>query len=207
MGTTRRFDTDQEHIINQFVNKYYFKKQYDNSNIVVDVDKQLKGVDIEADGLLFDLKAQASKINRPTDTFILELAFANKEKKAILGWFLQPNIVTDYYTFVWVNHAYVDRNTRRIPSPEHIDEVELMIVDRKKIKEYIQSIMGMKTMIHTLNEIWESGERYRYFADGIKFCYSSNIPELPITLVVKKEILKKFAIGHYTVTKRSITSC
>lgn len=204
MESKREFDSSQEQKITQFMQEYYFNKVFTYSDIVTDKSLQIRGVDIIADGCNYDLKAQTNYINEPLPTFILELCFYNRRKELMAGWFVNKTVQTDYYAFIWIPDAKVESD-KRLVSYQDIEQVELMIVPRRELKDYIFSIIPEQKLYDAVNYMYQSGEKYKTIEDGIKLCYSSQLFEKPINLVIKKWRLKQIAVDHCMITKSEIT--
>ena len=73
----REIDMPQERIVDNFLTTFFYNKCFYSVESVNDYRRQVKGVDIIADGMYIDNKAQSSPryVNNPKETFILELSF------------------------------------------------------------------------------------------------------------------------------------
>lgn len=210
MKTNRKFDSSQEKIVNYFAHEYFFKKLDENSSMVEDVDMQVHGSDEVFNGKNVDLKAQSSKryLNAPADTFILEVSFLDRRGKEHIGWFLNNESITDYYAFIWIPKVKVN-DDGVITSPTDIEEMEILMVDKHDIRNFIQSKVSD-------NELLNIADDMRYYEDrradlpeqvyGLHISHTPTLFEKPVVLVAKKWLLEKFSVGHYLVTKNSIKS-
>jgi len=198
--SNRPIDHQQEKYVTEFVNKYFFSKLSKNVIVVDDNDLQLSGVDMIINDKYYDLKAQTNYINDPRPTFILELLFFSKQGEKRCGWFMNESLKTNYYVFIWIPNARTNQYGR-LTSAEDIEEAEIMIIDRQKLHDYIFSIISLEDMRKTVTELLHTGERYKNVIDGVKYCYSTQLDERPICLVVSKELLKTTAVYHYIVRK------
>ena len=206
----RKQDTKQEKIINSFLYDNFFTKVNKTSCLIEDKELQIAGVDLQMknkkDNIVnIDIKAQSSSryINNPRPTFVLELSSLNCYQQPTVGWFLNTSLVTDYYSFVWINDAVVDENNR-IASPDNINEVEIMTVSRKHLKEYMSKLLGDCDVDDVIEDMRNTGDTKRPLAKGVSFSHTPSLFEKPVNLVVHKNILKKFAISHCRVTQGGI---
>ena len=204
-------DSKQEKIINDFANQYFFSKVCRNSSLNNLRSTQLVGVDVVADGVNYDLKAQASPryLNNPRDTFIVEISFIDKEGDRVDGWFINEEIITDTYGFIWIPQTKTGADGY-IQSVNDIDKIEIMLVDRKNLHDGIVSILGNTSFMDIENELldreaYDNADRPCIYRNGIKFVLSNDLAEAPICAVLKKDFLKKYAKGHYIVTKEKIS--
>lgn len=207
--SNRKHDSQQEGIVNDFVDRYLFKRIFKSSNLIDNRDLQIMGVDIQADGRNYDLKAQSSAryLNHPTNTFILEISFIDRDGDRVDGWFLKDTM-TDYYAFIWMPKVNVTDNA--IGNVDDIEEVEVLIINKEKLRDGIKSLMGNASFMDIENELLDR-EAYgnemkpAMYKNGIKFVLSNQLAEAPLCAVVTKDVLKKFATGHYIVTKEKIS--
>ena len=200
LKSNRKFDSNQEKIINQFTYTFFLKKEYKDVEMVYDVDKQICGIDAICDGLNIDIKAQASYINNPRPTFILELSFLDKYGNLKKGWFLNDKLSTTHYCFIWIPSA----KSNILKSIDDINRLEIMVVDKERLKDYIFNKYGERNIYKTLDEMITNGVRYTFLDGGVKYCQTTTLFEKPVTLVVPKYILKKFSTKHCIVTKEKI---
>lgn len=209
MTTERRCDIVQENLIGTFLHKYLYTRLSDKAELVKDKERQTKGIDEVCLGMLIDNKAQSSPayIGNPAPTFILELLFKNKLFEETTGWFLDPDLFTTHYAFVWVNSAYVDHRGR-IVDLDDIDELEVMIVNKDKLKKAITNDFSVEYLYKTAREMWDNGASKHYFGGvhNYSMTCTHRLDECPVTLVTKKGFLKRFSTHHYLVHKENIIS-
>lgn len=206
MRIEKRNDMKQEKVVTEFVYRYFFRKVFKNVEVCNDWERQQRGIDIIADGIRTDLKAQSSPryINNPTKTFILELSFLNSLREEYIGWFLDSKMQTDAYAFIWIPNA--DCIGGRIPGIALIKEVEIMLVDKHKMKEYINSEYSDESLLEISKYMRQHGERrLSSKLNGLHFSHTPTLFEQPSNIVAQKEFLKQFAIKHCMVTPTTIT--
>ena len=200
-ATTRGFDTKQEHIVNKFLETEFFAKLGKPYEMVYDFDRQIKGIDVVVGGKNIDIKAQSSPryINNPTDTYILELQFLNKYGKEMDGWFLNDDLETDFYAFVWIPVATTNVDGS-LTSPYDIKETYLMVVDKNRMKDYILSRHPKESLKEMCRKARKRDERVSYYIDdGLKFSFSPKLAEKPCNIVASRGFLKKFAVIETTI--------
>lgn len=208
--SNRKEDHRTEQIISDFLIDAYFKKKNETSKLVDTKELQFAGVDVqmEKNGHTsnIDIKAQASKkyINNPTKTFVLELDFLDKDGYRHIGWFLNEELITDYYTFVWVLDSDVDENNK-LHTKDDIHKLEVMTIDKRKLSDYVMKRLKDVDYETIISEMRNTEETRRNLVNGIRFSHTPTLREKPVNLVVDKWVLKKFAICHSIVTKDEIT--
>ncbi len=201
----RRADIGQERIVGKYLKKYFYDRVFDDVEVVFDTERQLSGIDVVADGMLIDNKAQSSPkyVNHPRDTFILELSILNKDGEVIPGWFIDTKSRTTHYLFVWIGNALVDDSNRILP--RGINEVEVMLVSKSEIMEKIISKYPISRLLNIANRMREF-EMKHYNANiiGCKFSHSPQLKEKPVNIVTRKDFLKQCATLHCRVTPEGI---
>lgn len=205
MESFRSRDHCQEKVINAFLDTYFFRKKFNYVHWITDSESQYKGIDVIADGFYIDIKAQSSPryINNPRGTFILELSFLDKNNNPLPGWFINNRCATTMYSFVWINSAKVTDGV--IKNPYDIEEVEVLLVDKIKLKEYINKWRSDDDLWMVSNRMRSIGmSRRECTLDGVHLSHTMNLVEKPTNLVVQKWLLEHFKNGHYIVTKTSI---
>ena len=201
----RAADTKQEAIINSYVVNAYFTPNYKSVEYVDDANRQCKGIDVIVDDMKIDLKAQSSAryINNPTDTFILEVSFLDRNKNEYCGWFLDDSLKTTHYGFVWIRDADVDENIR-INKESDIHNIELMLVDKKALHDYILSKVTKEKLLSLAQDMRRTDTRTTWVDSEIKLSCNNVLYEKPVTIVVKKWLLKKFSVGHIIIRDKEV---
>lgn len=206
MRVAREKDCQHEKTINTFIRKYFWEKIFEKVDEVTDTARQLAGIDYIIDDQNVDVKAQSSVsyINNPRDTFILELSFLNGVCEESIGWFINPNSHTDIYAFVWISSATVGTDGR-IHNVQDIHQIEIMLVDKHKLKEAVNKIYSDQELLEISLQMRLTGEhRKDGRVNGIHFSHSPTLFEKPTNIVARKWFLKQFATMHCKVTQDSI---
>ena len=214
--STRKMDQVSEKEIGEFLNRFFYRKLFHRYETIVDTNRQLQGVDVIADGLKIDNKAMSDPkyINNPKNTFILELwVHSEKRQCDYLGWFLNPDLDTTHYLFVWIPDANVRRG-EYITSCRQINKLEVMLLDREKLHEYIFSKYSDEELLKICQDMvvgniertdmWKfASNNYMRYPPCVRF--SNHLQEKPCNLVMPKSELKKCAVKHCFVTAKEIS--
>lgn len=209
--STRNLDKISEQAIDNFLSEFFYSKNFESFSFIKDKEKQISGIDVVADELLIDNKAMSSPryINNPADTFILELLVQSEYRGEYLGWFINPDILTTHYLFVWVHEADVNQGAY-IKTSEQIQKIEVMLVDRKKLHAIINKVCDDNRLLDIAHSMITKNNRsisikdFGYY-NSPYFVYSNQLNEKPVNLVTPKAWLKEAAIKHCFVTKKEIT--
>ena len=212
--STRKKDKVSEKEIENFLMRFFYRKLFHKYENVSDTDLQLAGIDIIADGMKIDNKAMSDPkyINNPRNTFILELWVHSETRHCeYLGWFLNPDIETTHYLFVWIPDASVCSGTY-ITDSRQINKLEVMLVDKKKLHEYVSSKYSDEELLKICKDMvarnierkdmWNFKTEHLRYPPCIRF--SNHLQEQPCNLVMPKSELKKFAVKHCFVTAKAI---
>ncbi|MCH5344952.1 MAG: hypothetical protein J1E64_13035 [Acetatifactor sp.] len=161
---------------------------------------QKKGVDViieTKDGktIYIDEKATLQYINKHIPTFAFEIKNTTSGAR---GWLFNPEYITDHYLLAWPN-AF-DEN---IPSAESFTDTEIMIIKRESVIQLLADNGITENKILELIEHYKSrlSETNRFeISPGITLNFNLSLAECPINVVIKKDLLKKYA-NYHTVVK------
>ena len=101
-----------------------------------------------------DEKAQLYYINQDLPTFAFELQFL-KGKQRCTGWFLNENLVTDYYLLIWP-HA----KTAKVSEIKKDDftVLDALMISRHKIHSFLsRNGLNQDELLCTANSLREKG--------------------------------------------------
>ena len=212
--STRSKDAVSEKEIETFLIRFFYRKLFRRYESVPSKKIQLTGIDVFADGMKIDNKAMSAPqyINNPKKTFILELWVHSEQRQCeYLGWFLNPDLETTHYLFVWIPDASVPPG-EYITSSYQINKLEVMLVDKQKLREYISSQYSDEDLLSVCKDMVSTGETikdmvklqtpYLRYPPCIRF--SNQLQEQPCNLVMPKSELKRFAVKHCFVTTKEI---
>ncbi len=208
--STRKYDKQSEEALNAFLGRFFYPKLFKKVKFETSRERQIIGVDVEADGLLIDNKAMSSPrfINNPANTFILELLVHSELRGEYLGWFVNPDIITTHYLFIWIPEAKVGPSGYILDSKE-IQKIEVMLVDRVKLHQIINESCTDERLLQIAHDMVAKNSRDREISEfGYYRCphfvYSNQLNEKPVNLVTPKNWLKKAAVKHCFVTAKEI---
>ena len=185
-----------------------------------DRERQLLGIDIVARNnnkdYFIDEKCATDCWYRDLSTFAFELSYELCDKKTqtrtgnrVPGWFVNPNVKTDIYAL-----GYVRANTKEDFLENKIFRFEVVFVKKKRLQEYIEKHIGGVDKLQcldvkiredakngTLKPYGSNGKnKYRIsVANGIYVCWSPNLAESPVNVIIDKKILKKIAFRSIVV--------
>lgn len=206
------FDADhaQEQIITEFLDKSLFSHIFRDYDVVEDKQMQRKGVDVtvrkDGNPTYYDAKAQSSArfINDPRPTFAFEILTDDKYGITREGWFVRDEIMTDKYILCWIKSATVN-DKGRIERSDDIHEVEVMILDKEKLRNYVHQYISDEQMLQNAYEMRRSGETRINVADGLTIVHTPTLTEQPVNIVVKKFILNPLSDARYLVRAHKIS--
>lgn len=201
-------------IINDYLDKcvYTVENGFTEVSRVFDRQRQVKGIDItfayNGEYFLADEKAASDYINRdhPLRTFSLELAFVNRDNMIMDGWFLNDEIRTDSYVFVWIDTADMHPISADKPDIMVLDGVnaiksgDIALVYKEDVERYLESLGWTKDKLRAkcdqiidndgnvnLGNVWK---------DGCKFSYSTQLVEQPVNVLVPRDKMIEIAKFH-----------
>lgn len=209
LSSNFNYDNAQEFIITKYIYENYFLRHYDKkmgwtSQLVVDKETQLSGADIISYQTPFlyrtiDLKAQATYINSPTNTFAFEIMYGGDKE----GWLINNNLKTTCYGLVWIWDAVKAQNIQA----NDILLTEFMMLNKRMLLKllndngitpfYMKKVA--KFMVdHGIDRI-KYGDKINAeinipksdICQSICFTKSSQLYENPVNIVIRKDILLK----------------
>ena len=209
----RPSDNKASQAVDEFLMRFFFRKQFNKVEKVEDKPRQTKGMDFIADGLIIDCKAQTSYVNRPTQTFTQEIWTYDTDAHIYRhGWFVREGMATTHYMFIWVPEATVNKLT----NSNQIQKLEVMICDAKALQNYIFTFASRERLINygwTMIQnpkidrvVLSNFSKFPVMREWYKpeMIRSGNLAEGPVNLKLHKTTLKPFAIKHCYVTVKEI---
>lgn len=165
-----------------------------------DAALQKKGVDViietkEGEIVYIDEKATLQYINKRIPTFAFEI---KNTTSGAQGWLFNPEYITDYYLLAWPNA--VDEN---IPSAESFTDTEIMSIKRQRVIQLLANHGITENKISELIEHYKSrlSKTNKFeISPGITLNFNLFLAERPINVVIKKDLLMKYA-SYCTIVK------
>ena len=203
MISKRKEDSRLETIINEFVDKYYFKDNKDFSVTWIDDEvQQRNGIDMYLtsekyglDNVVVDAKAAVKYMYMNLKTFIMELSSVNNPGK--LGWFINDGLATEYYLLLWPFSDKAKKDdTSEIKTPEDINYVDFCLVKKSDVRKFVDGLGYTKDMLFEIaNDMRDHGEAKRNTHTwDMSFSYSAWLKEKPVNAVIKKYIYERMAL-------------
>lgn len=229
----RNQDSRSEKLVHEFLKKYLYSSLASKNNIqYIDENnkaRQLMGIDfyLKQNQIIktYDEKAASHYSEKPIPTFAFELSFLNNNQER-KGWFVNSNLLTDYYTIIWPKSV-----SKNIETINDIENAYTLFIDKAKLKEEIaktyrlddERLWSINEVIRRFikNKTEEQGcERiffkldessYDYITQikdmkeksklDLYFCYTSTLEEKPVNLIIYRNYFQKIAkYGYYVDT-------
>lgn len=171
-------------------------------------DRQLqtKGLDINFQmgntNISADEKMAVRYINKDINTFALELKTLNRRGNAMDGWLINDENMNSHYVLGWI----VAKKEENIQL-EDIIHVEVVIVDKQKLKNHISTYFDLSEIDKTYSSL-EKGLSSSYFNDkynlnmetsGFVLYYSYKLFERPFNILFSKEKYIELCDKHLIV--------
>lgn len=194
---SRGEDERREKLVGAFLDEYFYS-QFDNFERCEDKERQIKGIDtlftVGEQTVKCDEKAAVNYTN--LKTFCQEIDRVNRGGRWQIGWFVDPNLETNAYLYVFIDDADW--------SKDEIRKVEALLVSKKQFKRYLAS-QGFddNKMIEFAEYIKQCGVYGLQAPEGCRWHYSDYLPEKPINLLASRDLLRKLAFKkfEYDITK------
>lgn len=223
MESLRNQDMKAEQQLGKFMDEYFYSQLVakDGGKIQVtrmnDRESQLRGIDvcIETNGkkMIIDEKASVYYSNAMIPTFAFEIDSIQKgHDKPVDGWFVNDELLTEYYMLIWPNVKCVKEGKQWIRKDvsmickDDFTIVEAMLIEKEDLKNaliregygrnrLLEYAKRMRTLYSGIEE-----KREENLFENVKIAYSGQLAEKPINLVIKKDLLKSIAKGVYLVS-------
>lgn len=201
VGSNRANDTKTEREVAAFLDEHLYSRDlFQDATRTDDRDSQVSGSDIVItvpslgiSGGVVDEKAASSFWDRPGSipTFALELSFINRAGGLNEGWFTDDSKRTEYYLFAWLNAK------QRYFTKDEITWLEYALVRRKDIEDWLAGQgLDRQGLRKRCAEIREVDFCRKEFGKDYWFCYSKQLAEKPINIVIKKKVYLDLALLH-----------
>lgn len=202
-----RFNEDKrkEELFGVWLDNHFYKqmqKKYKSITRNSDAALQKRGVDVIIENLegkiiYIDEKAAPQYINKKIPTFAFEI---KNSTSGAQGWLYNPDYITDYYLLAWPNAV-----DEEIPDAEAFTDTEVMSIKRSKVIQLLAD-NGL-TEEHILNLVQQYqgqlDKKNKFeIAPGITLNFNQSLAEKPINVVVKKDVLSRYA-NYCTFVKKN----
>lgn len=165
--------------------------QMEGSDIVVSIP------DLEIQDAIVDEKAAIYYINKDLKTFVLELSFIDCSLQHRQGWFVNPDLTTEYYLMQWIKADVADPV---MVNEQDVTEIECVLVSRRKLFDYFRDY-GYD--VERLNEISRKIRRDKSYraprAERFRFLCSGSLAEKPVNVLLDKDVYIRLSELHCLV--------
>lgn len=205
----RKTDERAAAIINRWLEENFYTKEngITEYSCIDDVELQVKGIDtiFVLDGqykIACDEKAAVQYINKPLNTFAFELSFIDRANNTHDGWLLDSAKTNDAYLIVWIDKT-IDgiAETKQLTHHSQLENITAALVMKQDILNYLDSLgwtaerLRVKTERMRRNPIEYQGNIY---TNGCKFCFSKQLVEKPVNLLISRKQLLQLSIKVVT---------
>jgi hypothetical protein len=210
--TNRREDTRLEGIVNEFLDCYFFK-DFDEVKWVSDKETQLKGIDIfltdeehNLDVAKVDIKSAVKYSNRYLGTFSLELSFLGWHGEERTGWFVNNNLETEYYLFLYPRS---EKYYTEMVSKDDIDYIDYYLVKKEDIMKFLISRgYDKERLLDVVKDMrdecikggWDKLTR-ESGSENFHFTLSGRLAEQPVNIVMSRQVYDRYATMKGRITK------
>lgn len=158
-----------------------------------DIALQKKGVDVVIDiddenKAYIDEKATLQYINKKLPTFAFEIINSTSGAQ---GWLYNKDYITTHYLLAWPNSKDIP-----ILNSESFIDAEIMIIERKNVIKLLEDNGLTEEKILNLIQSYKNklSQKNRFeIASGITLNFNMSLREKPINVVIKKNLLMKYA--------------
>lgn len=204
----RKADMDAERELAKFLDLHLYNNGiFQNVHRTDDPNSQMEGSDIIVSipslglsNIIVDEKASIYYINKPLNTFVLELSFVNKQYHLQEGWFTNESLKTQYYLIQWIK-ANVE-NPRDVTA-ETITEIECVLVSKQKIYSFLSQFGYDKNALRMkAKEIRDKdidGSFEKSYDKPFWFFFTKRLAEKPINLLLTKQAYFEICDMHFIV--------
>ena len=198
-----KFNTDKlmEEYFGQWLDEHFYPKLIDVNDFkrIDDYTLQKKGVDVIVrignEEFFLDEKTTLHYINKNIPTFAFELM--NRTSGA-RGWLHNPDYLTSHYVLCWPN------GNLPINSKDSFTTSEVMILDRNKLLNYLDSIgLSYDVLLEKIENYSSKVTRTTFkfeLVPGINLFFTEWLYEKPVNIVIQKSILASIA-DYYKIVK------
>lgn len=189
--TNFRNDLAEASMIEQLLDTEIYSQLFSETDRRADRTSQFAGIDLICDGYKVDEKAQIAYKNNPIPTQVLEISFLSKSgnKARKRGWFIDKNLETEYYMFVFFPQVEgVEKRWDKISSIDQIQKMEIMYVNKQELMDTVQSYASIRDIAQTAQQMRDGELNKVEHINGLKLMLSDRLAEKPVNIVFKKHL-------------------
>lgn len=197
--------------LGKFLDKYFYPNLDYKSERKMDRSSQFQGIDVQLKKdnyqLNIDEKAQLYYINKSLPTFAFEVNFVNRAGNLAPGWLFNNDLQTDYYLLIW---PFANTDDLIKIKEESFTKIDCLMISKKKIQQYLlQEGLTKEIIMEDAIKIRNGKQKGRFGILGKSDIYyffspSDKYTEVPINIVIRRNILDKLSEARYIVTNNGV---
>lgn len=199
----RQSDVSGEKEVGLYLDEKFYKIYTNDFKRITDFESQVNGIDttfvFNNKKIICDEKVALNYINRPLNTFAMELMFKNRIGECNVGWFLDKEKLTTHYLLCYITKCNVDK----YPKKCDINEMEIILVSKVSLLEFLnRSGFSHSELMDKALKIYEGEDSYfgNMYRNGYKFSKSEKFVESPVNVLIRKEVLIENSIKHIFIS-------
>lgn len=208
----RKSDEQAASVITKWLETHFYTKEngITDYSYINDVTMQVKGIDTVFcynDGkvireILCDEKAAVQYVNKFLQTFAFELSFIDRSNNIHDGWLLDETKTNNAFLLVWVDKTVSGvESVKQLTDHNQLKSVTAALVMKKDILNYLYSLGWTAERLRTKTErMRRNPTEYQgnIYTNGCKFCFSKQLVEKPVNLLIRRKLLLQLAIKVVT---------
>lgn len=193
-GNNFDHDMKENAVLEKFMDSEIYPYIFTSVQRKHDRDSQFKGIDIIADGVRIDEKAQIKYKNENLATNAFEISHVSKKpfyrdgefaKHDVDGWFVSDDMETEKYLIVSLTDVDVEYDDDRLEDESQVNGVIMYLVDKYDLLDEVEKHMDIDDMVDKADDMRDKGER-TYDDGDIRLVGSYRFQEKPVSLIWKK---------------------
>jgi hypothetical protein len=199
-NTTRKEDSQIEQHLNGLVTRI-LKEKFNSVELVHDKKRQVRGIDAIIDGMNVDFKMLSSKASLKylPRTNNWEISVLNKNGIRYDGWGVNASLETTHLLIGVIHKHSVPDGENISNASQQVEEMELILVSKKAMLEYIENSIGFDRIKKDLWRVEGCDDRVVY-NDEVKLMCATRLAEQPVNLLINLRVYRRLAdkIIRYT---------
>ena len=199
-NTTRKEDSQIEQHLNGLVIRI-LKDKFNSVELVHDKKRQVRGIDAIIDGMNVDFKMLSSKASLKylPRTNNWEISVLNKDGIRYDGWGVNASLETTHLLIGVIHKHSVPDGENISNASQQVEEMELILVNKKAMMEYIENSIGFDRIKKDLWRVEGCDDRVVY-NDEVKLMCATRLAEQPVNLLINLRVYRRLAdkIIRYT---------
>lgn len=199
-NTTRETDSQIERHLNGLVSRI-LKDKFNSVEMVYDKKRQVRGIDAIIDGMNVDFKMLSSKASLKyiPRTNNWEISVLNKNGIRYDGWGVNPSLETTHLLIGVIHKHSVPDGENISNASQQVEEMELILVSKKAMLEYIENSIGFDRIKKDLWRV-EGVEDRVIYNNEVKLMCATRLAEQPVNLLINLRVYRRLAdkIIRYT---------